>query len=215
MVELVVWKRWQKKDYRKCSKILNTSCLLIMSWQTVQTQIKSLRPRSDCFWRSSLIRVFPVCYSDKHFVNSNPDSQHLREKCLKFKTIYQATSCLPKKSKQTEQTQIRLALKKQSDQGLPSLLFWQAFCESSNPDTKQTFYLRKKKKSVWNFRTLTRTLVACPKGQDKQSRPRSDCFWRSSLIRVFPICNSDKHFANSDPDNQHFIWEKKEESVFF
>ena len=28
------------------------------------------------------------------------------------------------------------------------------------------------------------TLVACQKGLDKQCRPRSDCFWRSSLIRV-------------------------------
>ena len=29
--------------------------------------------------RSSLIRVFPVCYSYKHFVNSSPDNQHLLE----------------------------------------------------------------------------------------------------------------------------------------
>ena len=33
------------------------------------------------------------------------------------------TSCLPKRPRQTEQTQIRLLLKKQSDQGLPCLLF--------------------------------------------------------------------------------------------
>ena len=32
--------------------------------------------------RSSLIRVFPVCYSDKYFVNVNP------EKCSKFENIY-------------------------------------------------------------------------------------------------------------------------------
>ena len=37
-------------------------------------------------------------------------------------------SCLPKWQRQTEQTQIRLFLKKQSDQVLPNLLFWQAFC---------------------------------------------------------------------------------------
>ena len=45
---------------------------------------KQHRPRSDCFWRSSLIRVFPVCYSDKHFVNSNPDNQRLIEQKHKF-----------------------------------------------------------------------------------------------------------------------------------
>ena len=32
-------------------------------------------------------------------------------------------SCLPKRPRQTGQTQIRLLLKKQSDQGLPCLLF--------------------------------------------------------------------------------------------
>ena len=35
---------------------------------------------------------------------------------------------------------------------------------------------------------LFRTLLACQKGLDKQGRPRSDCFFRSSLIRVFPVC---------------------------
>ena len=38
------------------------------------------------------------------------------------------------------------------------------------------------------------TLFAWQKGIDKQGRPRLDCFWRSSLIRVFPICCSDKKF---------------------
>ena len=37
------------------------------------------------------------------------------------------TSCLPKRPRQTGQSQIRLLLKKQSDQGLPSLVFWQVF----------------------------------------------------------------------------------------
>ena len=36
--------------------------------------------------------------------------------------------CL-KRPRQTVQTQIRLLLKKQSDQGLPCLLFAQPFCE--------------------------------------------------------------------------------------
>ena len=49
------------------------------------------------------------------------------------------------------------------------------------------------------------TLVSCQKGLDKQSRPRSDCFWRSSLIRVFPVCYSDMQFMKFNPDNQH-LW---------
>ena len=49
------------------------------------------------------------------------------------------TSGLPKipnaKKRQTEHIQIRLLLKKQSDQSLPCLLFLQAFCEF-NPDNQ-------------------------------------------------------------------------------
>ena len=48
---------------------------------------------------------------------------------------------------------------------------------------------------------------------DKQGRLRSDCFWRSSLIRVFPVCYSNKQFVDSSPHYQHFIWEQKEKSV--
>ena len=50
-----------------------------------------------------------------------------------------------------------------------------------------------------------------------QGRPWSEClirvFLRSSLIRVFPGCYSDKHYVNSSHENQHFIREKKEKSV--
>ena len=44
---------------------------------------------------------------------------------------------------------------------------------------------------------------------DKQCRPRSDCFWRSSLIRVFPVCYSDKHFVTSSLEKQDFICQHK------
>ena len=44
---------------------------------------------------------------------------------LKFRTV----ACLLKKPRQTGQTWIRLLLKKQSDQGLPCLLFGQVFGE--------------------------------------------------------------------------------------
>ena len=58
-----------------------------------------------------------------------------------------------------------------------------------------------------------RTLVTCLKNLNKQCRPRSDCLWRSSVIRVFPVCYPDKRVVNSSPENQHFIWEQKEKSV--
>ena len=54
-----------------------------------------------------------------------------------------------------------------------------------------------------------RTLIACQKGLDKLGRSRSDCFWRSSLIRKFPVCYSLNHFVNSSTDNQHFIGNSK------
>ena len=55
------------------------------------------------------------------------------------------------------------------------------------------------------------TAVASKKGLDKQCRPRSDCFWRSNLIRVFPVYKSKKLFVNSSLDNPHFYsWKQKE-----
>ena len=48
------------------------------------------------------------------------------------------------------QIQIRLLLKKQSDKGLPCVLFWQAFC----PDYRH-FIWEQKEKSVWKFRAFT------------------------------------------------------------
>ena len=54
--------------YGKYSKISNTSCLLKRPRQTAQIQIRLLL-------KSSLIRVFHVCYSDKYFVNSRPENQ--------------------------------------------------------------------------------------------------------------------------------------------
>ena len=59
-----------------------------------------------------------------------------------------------------------------------------------------------------------RTLVACQKGLDKQCRPRSDCFFRSSLIRVFLFAIIlTSIFLNSSPEKQDFIWERKKKSV--
>ena len=55
------------------------------------------------------------------------------------------------------------------------------------------------------------TLVTCQKGINKLCRPRSDCF--CSLIRVFPVCYSDKYFMNSSTDDQHFENRKRKVSV--
>ena len=47
------------------------------------------------------------------------------------------------------------------------------------------------KQSITSLSLLVGTTVGvCQKCQDKQCRPRSKCFWRSSLIRVFPLCYS-------------------------
>ena len=62
-----------------------------------------------------------------------------------------AKKCLDKKG----QTQIRLLLKKQSDQGLPYLLLWQEMCEFQPWNCNQHFIWEQKEKSVRNFRTFT------------------------------------------------------------
>ena len=54
------------------------------------------------------------------------------------------------------------------------------------------------------------TLFACQKGIDKQCRPRSDCFWRRSPIRVCTACYSDKYFVNPNLENQGCISEQNE-----
>ena len=59
-----------------------------------------------------------------------------------------------------------------------------------------------------------RTVILFFKGLDKQCRPRSDCFLRSSLIRIFPFCYSDRHYVSSSPVNQDFIREWKKCSKF-
>ena len=69
--------------------------------------------------------------------------------------------------------------------------------------------------STWLYMVIVLKILntSCPKGRDKKCRPRSDCLWWSSLIRVFPVCNFDNHFVSSSLDNQHFVWEQSEKSV--
>ena len=50
-------------------------------------------------------------------------------------------------------------------------------------------------------------LLACLKGVDKHYRPRS------SLIRIFTVCYSVKHFVNFIPDNDNYI-ENRKRKVF-
>ena len=75
----------QFKHYSKCSIILNISCL-------AKYLDKQHRTRSDCIFRCSLIRIFHVCYSDKHFVSFSPEYQKFsceqKEKSVrKFRTF--------------------------------------------------------------------------------------------------------------------------------
>ena len=60
-----------------------------------------------------------------------------------------------------------------------------------------------------------RTLYACQKGLDKQGRPRSDCFWRSSLIRIRlgPCLQPWRVFCEFQPWKPKFYWEQNEKSV--
>ena len=53
---------------------------------------------------------------------------------------------------------------------------------------------------------LNLTTIFLPKRLRQKCRPRSDCFWRSSLIRVFSVCYSDMHFVNFSPENQLFLY---------
>ena len=65
-------------------KMFSNSEHLLPTLYRLNTQCRS---RLDCFFRSSLIRVFPVCYSDKHFVNSSPDSYIWLEKKTSVKIL--------------------------------------------------------------------------------------------------------------------------------
>ena len=65
---------------------------------------------------------------NKFSINKCLQNNLLYSKCAKFSN----TCCLSKRSRQTTGTQIKLLLKKQSDQGLPCLLFGQEFCDFQN-----------------------------------------------------------------------------------
>ena len=64
------------------------------------------------------------------------------------------TSCLSNRPRLTVHTQIRLLLKKQSDQDISCLLLRQVFCE-----TNILFENRNRRKSVWNIRAFTVFLI--------------------------------------------------------
>ena len=56
------------------------------------------------------------------------------------------------------------------------------------------------------------TLICLQKGLDKQGKARSNCFSRSSLVRVFPVCYSDKRFVNFSPETQ-ILYENRKRKV--
>ena len=116
-----------------CSHMLPTAPhgLVNMTFCT-NTKMRSLQSVNT--WnltapKISQLSTFIICWS------SNQDSRYC--KCSKISS----PSCLPNWPSQTVQTQIRLLLKKQSDQGLPCLIFWPALCGFQ--PRQPVFYLRK------------------------------------------------------------------------
>ena len=74
-----------RTDYGKCSKITNISCLPKQPRQTAQSQI----------WRSSLNRVFSVCYSGKPFVNSSLHFFKNRKRKARERKVFEILEWLP------------------------------------------------------------------------------------------------------------------------
>ena len=99
-------------------------------------------------------------------------------KCSKISN----TSCLPKRPRQTVQTQIRLLLKKQSDQGLPHLLFWHFV--NARPDYP-LFLWEQKMKSVLNFRTFTLWQILFETNLRNHKNPR---IWRA-IGKIVSSCS--------------------------
>ena len=57
----------------------HTHLLFLKCWITLESSNLAIRPRQtgqSQIRRSSLISVFPVCYSDKKFVDSSPDNHY-------------------------------------------------------------------------------------------------------------------------------------------
>ena len=48
---------------------------------------KQCRPRSDCSFRSSLIRVYSVCHSTKYFKKQLNKKQYLDQKCMGWSVL--------------------------------------------------------------------------------------------------------------------------------
>ena len=80
---------WLPRHFTILSYNLNNSTSLTVNVLKVQTPkflanaiCKQCRPRSDCSRRSSLIRVFTVCHSTKHFKRQLHKKQNLNEKSM-------------------------------------------------------------------------------------------------------------------------------------
>ena len=86
---------------------------LLIALRGLKNSLCSIKKFSVCFIEPDL---GPNCFQRLLIDSTSRQSYH------KFSKISD-TSCLPIRPRQTAQTQIRLLLKKQSDQGLPCLLF--------------------------------------------------------------------------------------------
>ena len=74
----------------RCTILGNGNVLIFWTLVACQNGLdKQGRPKSYCCWRSSLIRAFPVCYSDNHFLSSSPEKTNNRMKGVRnFRTQY-------------------------------------------------------------------------------------------------------------------------------
>ena len=148
---------------------------------------KQCRPRSDCFWKSSVIRVFPVCYSTSILCISALITNILFENSKRNVFLKLEVACQNGLDKQC---------RPRSD------CFWRSslirvfpLCYSTSIlciSTLITNILFENSKRNVFFKLE----VAYQKGLDKQWGPRSDFFWRISLIRVFPVCYSTSILCN-------------------
>ena len=122
----------------------------LFSWASLNKQLTSNRAHTfACNWQQP-------------FMNDSAEGRRMTVEIISCsistkvwdRAGIELTSCLLKRSRQTAQTQIRLLLKKQSDQGLPCLLFWEASFEF------QPWKPILREKSVRNFRTITVIMIA-------------------------------------------------------
>ena len=138
-----------------------------------------------------MIRVFPVCYSDKHFGNSSPDNQHF---------IYTTGLATNRKFIWCKQPIITMCVLIGSCMLIRvNLVFiiYHTRCNTNNTRLCSTFNpVHGKCSKFFN------TSLSIRPSQTEQTQ-----------ISLLTVCYSDKHFVNSSPENQH-LFQIRKRNVF-